>query len=183
MKKNFLFGLFATAMLLLTTACQQEAALGLNTGEDGLVTINLSTPELATRTYSDGTMATRLQYAVYAVNGEELVYLPALTETDATINLQTKVELQLTTGNKYTLVFWAGAPTAPYTVDFANKKMTIDYPADLVSNREDLDAFYRDTTFTVTGRMSVNIDLYRPFAQLNIVTSDLAESAAAGYDV
>ena len=180
MKKNFLFGLFATAMLLLTTACQKEADLGLNTGEDGLVTINLSTPEMATRAYSDGTMATRLQYAVYDAAGN---YLPALTETDATINLKTKVELQLTTGNQYTLVFWAGAPTAPYTVDFANKKMTIDYPADLVSNREDLDAFYRDTTFTVTGRMSVDLHLYRPFAQLNIGTSDLAESAAAGYDV
>ena len=180
MKKNFLFGLFATAMLLLTTACQKEADLGLNTGEDGLVTINLSTPEMATRAYSDGTMATRLQYAVYDAEGK---YLPALTVTDATINLQTKVELQLTTGNEYTLVFWAGAPTAPYTVDFANKKMTIDYPADLVSNREDLDAFYRDTTFTVTGRMSVDLHLYRPFAQLNIGTSDLAESAAAGYDV
>ncbi|MBQ5775519.1 MAG: right-handed parallel beta-helix repeat-containing protein [Bacteroidaceae bacterium] len=180
MKKNFLFGLFATAMLLLTTACQKEADLGLNTGEDGLVTINLSTPEMATRTYSDGTMATRLQYAVYDAEGK---YLPALTVTDATINLKTKVELQLTTGNQYTLVFWAGAPTAPYTVDFANKKMTVDYPADLVSNREDLDAFYRDTTFTVTGRMSVDLHLYRPFAQLNIGTSDLAESAAAGYDV
>ena len=180
MKKNFLFGLFATAMLLLTTACQKEADLGLNTGEDGLVTINLSTPEMATRAYSDGTMATRLQYAVYDAEGK---YLPALTVTDATINLQTKVELQLTTGNEYTLVFWAGAPTAPYTVDFANKKMTVDYPADLVSNREDLDAFYRDTTFTVTGRMSVDLHLYRPFAQLNIGTSDLAESAAAGYDV
>ena len=69
MKKNFLFGLFATAMLLLTTACQKEADLGLNTGEDGLVTINLSTPEMATRTYSDGTMATRLQYAVYDAEG------------------------------------------------------------------------------------------------------------------
>ena len=179
MKKNLFFGAMAATMLL-ATSCQTEADLGLNTGDDGLVTINLSTPEMATRAYSDGTMATRLQYAVYDAEGK---YLPALTVTDATINLQTKVELQLTTGNEYTLVFWAGAPTAPYTVDFANKKMTVDYPADLVSNREDLDAFYRDTTFTVTGRMSVDLHLYRPFAQLNIGTSDLAESAAAGYDV
>ena len=178
MKKNLFFGAMAATMLL-ATSCQTEADLGLNTGDDGLVTINLSTPEMATRAYSDGTMATRLQYAVYAVNGEELVYLPALTETDATINLQTKVELQLTTGNEYTLVFWAGAPTAPYTVDFANKKMTVDYPADLVSNRVDLDAFYRDTTFTVTGRMSVDLHLYRPFAQHNLGTRDLPESAAA----
>ena len=179
MKKNLFFGAIAATMLL--ASCQTEADLGLN-GGDGLVTINLSTPEIATRAYSDGTMAQNLQYAVYAVNGDELDYLPALTVTDATINLQTKVQLQLTTGNQYRLVFWADAETAPYEVDFAAKTMTIDYNG-VVSNREDMDAFYTDTLITVTGRMEIDVDMYRPFAQLNIGTSDFAETADAGYAV
>ena len=68
MKKNLFFGAIAATMLL--ASCQTDADLGLN-GGDGLVTINLSTPEIATRAYSDGTMAQNLQYAVYAVNGDE----------------------------------------------------------------------------------------------------------------
>ena len=177
MKKQSLFCALAATMLL-ATSCQTDANLGLN-GAESLVTINLSTPEIATRTYSDGTMAKNLQYAVYDEAGN---LLPNLTVTDATINLKTNVELQLTTGNKFTLVFWADAESAPYEVDFAAKTMTVNYDG-VVSNREDLDAFYRDTTFTVTGRMNVDIDLYRPFAQLNIGTSDLTATTNAGYTV
>ena len=94
MKKQSLFCALAATMLL-ATSCQTDANLGLN-GAESLVTINLSTPEIATRTYSDGTMAKNLQYAVYDEAGN---LLPNLTVTDATINLKTNVELQLTTGN------------------------------------------------------------------------------------
>ena len=177
MKKSLFLSALAATMLL-ATSCQEDALLNTNPGEKATVTFSLDTPEIATRAYSDGTTAQELQYAVYDANGN---YLDKLTGAKE-INLKTQVQLQLTTGNKYTLVFWADAATAPYTVDFANKKMTIDY-SDVLSNREDLDAFYRDTTFQVTGNMNVDIDLYRPFAQLNIGTDDLEATAKAGYPV
>ena len=177
MKKSLFLSALAATMLL-ATSCQEDALLNTNPGEKATVTFSLATPEIATRAYSDGTTAQELQYAVYDAKGN---YLDKLTGAKE-INLKTQVQLQLTTGNTYTLVFWADAATAPYTVDFANKKMTIDYTG-VKSNREDLDAFYRDTTFVVTGNMNVDIELYRPFAQLNIGTDDLEATANAGYPV
>ena len=73
MKKNFLFGLFATAMLLLTTACQKEN--DLVNGNEVMVNFEVSAPVIATRAdyaYSDGKTATKLQYAVYNSSKELL---------------------------------------------------------------------------------------------------------------
>ena len=137
----------------------------------------MNTPEIATRAYSDGTTATVLQYAVYNEAGNELT---ALTKTDATINGSTTVELQLTTGNTYSVIFWAAAPNAPYDVDFGAKTMTVDYDGAL-SNDEARDAFYAYKEFTVKGAQTETIELRRPFAQLNIGTADYTASTNAGY--
>ena len=137
----------------------------------------VGTPEIATRAYSDGMTATVLQYAVYDEAGNELT---DLTVTDGEIHGSTTVKLQLTTGNTYSVIFWAAAPNAPYTVDFSNKSMTVDY-TNAVSNDEARDAFYKYHTFTVTGTQTETIELKRPFAQLNIGTADYAASTSAGY--
>lgn len=152
-------------------------------GKKATVSINLNAPEIASRLYSDGTTATALQYAVYNAEGKELT---DLTVTDETINLKKEIDLQLTTGNQYTLIFWAAAPNAPYTVDFggelAKAIMTVDYSA-VKCNDENLDAFWVYHTFTVTGTMELSLDLKRPFAQLNVGTNDYAKSTSAGYTV
>lgn len=171
--KKILFGMVAAAVLATSCAKElQDVAAG-----DATVTFTVGTPEIATRAYSDGATATVLQYAVYDEAG---VLLPDLTKTDATINGSTTVELQLTTGNTYYVIFWAAASNAPYTVDFATKTMTVDYSA-AVSNDEARDAFFKLHTFTVTGDQTETIELRRPFAQLNIGTADYAASTSAGY--
>ena len=163
--------------MMFAISCENELDLGTNVGENAQVTFSVGTPEIATRAYSDGLTATHLQYAVYDANGNELT---DLTVTDATINGSTTVNLQLTTGNTYSVIFWAAAPNAPYTVDFANKTMTVNY-ATAVSNDEKRDAFYKYHTFTVKGAQTETIELRRPFAQLNIGTADYAASTSAGY--
>ncbi len=173
MKKIFLFGLMAAGMF--ATSCVKD--LHDNQGGEAVVSFNVATPEIATKAFSDGTTATVLQYAVY---DEEGVELEALTKTDATIKGSAKVELQLTTGNTYSVIFWAAAPDAPYTVDFAKKTMTVDY-TNALSNAENRDAFYKFHTFKVTGAQTETIELKRPFAQLNIGTADFAASTSAGY--
>ena len=174
--KKILLGLSAFAMLF-ATSCQNDQGFDTTAGETSTVTFAVETPEIATRAYSDGTTATVLQYAVYDANGTELT---DLTVTDATINGSTTVNLQLTTGNTYSVIFWAAAPNAPYTVDFAAKTMTVDY-TNATSNDEARDAFYKYHTFTVTGTQTETIELKRPFAQLNIGTADYAASTSAGY--
>ena len=162
---------------LFAASCAKELVEAPVLNEEAKVTFSVNTPEIATRAYSDGTTATVLQYAVYNEAGE---ILPNLTKTDATINGSANVELQLTTGNTYSVIFWAAAEEAPYTVDFGAKTMTVDYDGAL-SNDEKRDAFYKYHTFYVTGAQTETIELKRPFAQLNIGTADYAASTSAGY--
>ena len=176
MTKKILFGMMAATMMF-ATSCENELDLGTNAGENAQVTFSVGTPEIATRAYSDGQTATVLQYAVYDAEGNELT---DLTVTDAEIHGSTTVNLQLTTGNTYSVIFWAAAENAPYTVDFGAKTMTVDYGS-AVSNDETRDAFYKYHTFTVKGAQTETIELKRPFAQLNIGTADYAASTSAGY--
>ena len=171
--KNILFGMMEAAVL--ATSCAKELQ-DVATG-DATVTFAVGTPEIATRAYSDGASATVLQYAVYDETENELIDLRV---TNAEIHGSTTVKLQLTTGNTYSVIFWAAAPNAPYTVDFEHKTMTVDYTA-AVSNDEARDAFFKRHTFTVTGAQTETIELRRPFAQLNIGTADYAASTSAGY--
>ena len=170
--KKILFGMMAAAVLATSCAKElQDVAAG-----DATVTFTVGTPEIATRAYSDGTTATELQYAVYDAAGN---YLEDLTGTQG-INISTTVELKLTTGNTYTVAFWADSQAAPYTVDFANKSVSVDYTG-VKSNNENLDAFYAWYTFTVTGAQTETVELKRPFAQLNVGTADYEASEKAGY--
>ena len=176
MKKNLFFMMAAGAMLF-ATSCQNDLDIMGNVGDEALVSFTVTTPEIATRAYSDGTTATHLQYAVYNADGD---LLDDLTVTDGEIHGSETVNLQLTTGNTYSVIFWAAAPNAPYAVDFATQTMTVDY-ANALSNDENRDAFYKYHTFTVNGAQTETIELKRPFAQLNIGTADYAASASAGY--
>ena len=173
--KHYLFGALAATMLF--SSCQDDAALLGNVGEPAMVSFELNAPAMTTRAYSDGYTATVLQYAVYDEEGK---ILPELTVTDGEIHGSTTVKLQLTTGNTYSVAFWAVAEDAPYVVNFTNKTMTVDYNGAL-SNDENRDAFYKYHTFTVEGTQTETIELRRPFAQLNIGTNDYAASASAGY--
>ena len=170
--KKILFGMM-TAAAVLATSCAKE----LQSAEgDANVTFAVGTPEIATRAYSDGTTATDLQYAVYDAKGNLLEDLTGTQE----INISTTVELKLTTGNTYTVAFWADSEDAPYTVDFEAKSVSVDY-AGVKSNDENLDAFYAWYTFTVTGTQTETVELKRPFAQLNVGTADFDASESAGY--
>ena len=175
MSKRFFAGLMAVAMLF-TASCEHQD-IASNVGGENTVTITVATPQIATKAYSDGATATNLQYAVYDAAGNELT---DLTVKNGEIHGSTTVNFQLTTGNTYSVLFWAAAEDAPYTVDFANKTMTVDYDG-AVSNAENRDAFFKYHTFTVTGAQTETIELKRPFAQLNIGTADYAASTSAGY--
>ena len=173
--KKILYGMMAATMIF-ATSCENELELGA-AGEESMVSFTIATPDMGSRAYSDGTTATVLQYAVYDAEGNEL---EDLTVTNGEIHGSTTVNLKLTTGNTYSVIFWAAAPGAPYTVDFGAKTMTVNY-TNAVSNDESRDAFYKYHTFTVSGAQTEAIELKRPFAQLNIGTSDYDDSEKAGY--
>ena len=177
--KKILYGMMAATMIF-ATSCENELELGA-AGEEAMVSFTIATPDMGSRAYSDGYTATKLQYAVYDAEGN---ILGDLTKTDVTINGSTTVNLQLTTGNSYSVIFWADNENAPYTVNFANEledaSMTVDYNG-VKSNNEELDAFYAVKTINVTGAQTETVYLKRPFAQLNIGTNDYEASDEAGY--
>ena len=105
--KKILLGLSAFIMMFAASCEQQEWTPNLET--EATVSFNVATPQIAVKAYSDGATATQLQYAVYDENGN---ILKDLTKTDETINGSATVELQLTTGNKYSVIFWAAAEGA-----------------------------------------------------------------------
>ncbi len=170
MKKNLFFGLFATMMLLLTTACQKENDLFGN-GE-ATISFEISTPQMATRAFSDGTTATVLKYAVYHKVGENFV----LVRDEKTAQLDGKkahVDVRLATGKTYYVFFWAQHRDALFEPDYDALTMKVIYNDATKCNDENYDAFYWFDDVTVEGAATVDVTLTRPFAQLNIGTNDL----------
>ena len=165
--KKFLF-LAVAAIGLLATSCSKDETTNALPEGDAKVTFTVVAPELQTRAIGDGTTATTLEYSVYDAAWNHIAYLDGTT----TINLQTNVELELIDGKTYNLIFWAANAEAPYDFDNANKKVTINY-AGIKANNEKLDAFYQIVeNLTVKAGLQETVKLYRPFAQLNIATSD-----------
>ena len=184
MKKLNYFLLGAAGLVLASCANEDLTGPG-NPDGTANVTVNLSTPEINSRAYSNGMTATQLQYAVYMKNGNTLTLLPSYTHDSTNaeeIQLKKQVSFQLVNGNTYTFVFWAGNSEAPYTIEFAQNgaTMTVNYDG-ILANTEELDAFYTHIEHTVNGDASVEAHLLRPFAQINVGTNDYAAAEAAGY--
>ena len=173
--KKFIFVILAI-VAMVATSCQQPDDLAVNGGEVATVTVNVGASQMS-RAFSDGTLATNLQYAVYS-NGTEL---EGLRKTDATISTSgTNVKLELATNKTYTIVFWAAAEGAPYTLNFGNHTVEVDYNG-AECNDEARDAFYACIKdLTVTGPQTLTATLRRPFAQINVGTNDIEAAKKAG---
>lgn len=184
MKKS-LFSLAAIASMLMLGACSSEEPAVEPAGAKSTVAVELQLPDGLQSRYGEGTTATDLTYAVYE-HGKKEALAVCTGGADATIGkatmsgLKTTITLQLTTGKEYDFVFFAAAPNSIYSFDKANQTVTANYIG-LKANEESLDAFFNTTTYKVVGNATISAKLYRPFAQLNILTDDITASTAAGF--
>ena len=169
------------SLLMLGTSCSSEEVAPV-TGES-TVTLSVTLPDgIQSRAFGDGTTADSLTMLV--LDGETA--LPVFTGADPTvlstdINLTKQVTLRLAAGKTYKVVCWASAKKSPYTFDTSDFTVSAEYKGALTSD-ENLDAFYAAQDITVQGNTTETVKLYRPFAQLNIGTNDLAAAKAAGFD-
>ena len=169
------------SLLMFGTSCSSEEVAPV-TGES-TVTLSVTLPDgIQSRAFGDGTTADSLTMLV--LDGETA--LPVFTGADPTvlstdINLTKQVTLRLAAGKTYKVVCWASAKKSPYTFDTSDFTVSAEYKGALTSD-ENLDAFYAVKDITVQGNTTETIKLYRPFAQLNIGTNDLAAAKAAGFD-
>lgn len=176
--RNLFFWVVALGMLF--TSCQRDDAQ--QESQNGVV-FSVSAPAMDTRAAGDGSKVEDLYYAVWSANedgtlNEVIVDDGQVIGAFASSNA-TQVHVPLARNMKYVAIFWAQAPSAPFTLDWASQTITMTDAA-FVGQNENVDAFFKAVTFTFDSDESQNVELRRPFAQLNIGTADLAAAEKGG---
>ncbi len=184
--KTKIFSMMAIAALLLGTSCSNDELNEPSAGQPTTATFSVQLPagisaskvaaNGAKKAYADGKTATKLTYMVY--DAAATTVTPIIKGTTS-INLTATVQLQLTTGREYNIVFWAADANAPYTLS-DNGTVSVDY-SKVKANDESLDAFYRCYKYKAGDDAENPIMLNRPFAQLNVGTNDSTAAAASGF--
>jgi hypothetical protein len=194
MKKIF----YLAAVMALTTglfsACTSEDANSESIADGSLVNVSFKANfDRAPQTRagvageSNGTAASTLTVAVYNSKKQEIAAFRQVKENAFNSFLGATVDLQLVKGQTYDIVFWAQNPKATtnaVTFDFATGKVNVDYTK-ISANDETLDAFIAQVNLKVTGELSQDVMLKRPWAQLNFGSNDVdwGVAVAAGVTV
>lgn len=168
MNKKLFLGMFAAAGMLLATSCSNDELDVVQSGNEAQVTFNLGTEGgIATRAISDGTGADQLYYSVFDKNGNRISTIAQVKRTGLTDLLTGHTEtITLAKGQTYQVAFWAqDGDCNAYTVS-DDMKVSVNYNGK--NNDESRDAFFKTVEFTVTGNTSINVELERPFAQINV---------------
>lgn len=178
MNKKLFLGMFAAAGMLLATSCSTDEQDVVQSGNEAQVTFSLGLEGgIATRAISDGTGAKKLVYAVYKLDADGTPVLQNVVGSDANGQfvdtqafdggLTETVSVTLAKGQTYQVAFWAQNPScdAYTTTDLQN--VEVDY-AGATNNNEVRDAFFKTVEFTVTGHQTIDVELKRPFAQINV---------------
>lgn len=177
MKKFLLMAVAAVAML--ATACTKDNDVVEPVEQTSEITFTISTIEYITRAeFGKGEQAKNLYWAVYDQNTKKQLFK---SETPATMtNLEAQVVIPFVNGMSYDVLFWAKNEAAPYDVNW--DAATMAYTAGtLYANQESYDAFFcYHKVGLVSGPVSQDIKLKRPFAQVNIATAD---HSTAGFTV
>ena len=194
MKKKIFSGIIAAAGLLLATSCSNDNLDVVKTGDEVQVTFSLAADSgIATRAISDGKSADMLYYAIY--NGEKKLITTISPSTNGLFtksgafpngSKKDEVTITLTKGQEYTAVFWAqDSECNAYTVTAEpdGLKVAVNYEGD--NNDETRDAFFKAETFNVTGNAKIDVELKRPFAQINVgvTEADWNAAVAAGINI
>ncbi len=175
MKKLFLL---TTVLLFGMTACQKTEMSDATSGNTQ-ITVKAALPaQMAeTRAAGDGTTVNRCIMQIY-LDGK----LYGERQVAAVENLSATFSARLIAGKTFDLVFWADKSGADIntdlhynTADLANVAFTGDY----IGNDDARDAFFGTAQVISDKSQAVNVELKRPFGQLNVKTLDMAEVAAA----
>ena len=194
--KKLIYCALALAAGLFAASCQQENLEPVQGGNT--VTFTVEIPEVATKAtvVDDGSNINNLVYAVYrtdesnladaaaSIDPKKLVYRinpNAQGEVTAfTADGKTNVTLELINNQKYIVLFWAQVDET--WVEGTNFDLTtIAYPRDseLTANLNKYEAFCGAAFVDeVTGATKKSVTLTRPFAQINLASTD-----PSNYDV
>lgn len=177
----------ASVALLGLGACQSED-FSMGSGEETTMNFTVALADGASSRVGvedtgDGTKADRAVLEVYEqkTDGSTTKYelygtqkVAEVTGKKATFN-----NVRVVSGRTYKFVFWADKKGASLnegkyytTTSLTNIKMK---DGDYVVNNDERDAFFAAEELTVNKSETRTIELKRPFAQINLLTTDLAD--------
>ena len=170
MKKALL--LFASAALLFAGCAKEQIAGNAGEGEQTVsFTVGVASDATKAVADNDGAAANINHWIMQVLDSDGEVY--NYQEKDATAGQLTQTfSVPLIKGQIYQVLFWADTKGNYVVTDLRN--ITRATELSLTANRDDLDAFSAAVNdFTTTVATQQNITLTRPFAQLNVVFTDL----------
>ena len=177
--KKIIIPAISLAALLLTGACSIDERTSGDNGNEAMLTLNMGLDgAVQTRAIGDGSGADLLIYAVFDEDGTPI---EGIEKVSKNVTFPTTETITLAKGQTYRIAFWAqNKDCAAYEVS-DKMVVSIDYKKAL-SNDETRDAFFKTVEVTVTGDAELDVELTRPFAQLNvgIYESDWTAGEAAG---
>ena len=183
MKRFFSF--FILTLVILFSSCvedktslkQEEIAINFNLNADNF-----------TRAYGDGTTVRDLEYAIFSkadfdngnytspVDGTHKEVKNAFSATHQTAIIVEKLGMD----HEYVAVFWADAENDNYSIDWTTLTMEIEDTSKLSAQDEAADAFFAVYKFIANEEhIESHVVLKRPFAQLNIATSNMEAAVEA----
>ena len=169
--------------LLAMTACQKTEAPDSASGEVA-VTVATSLPAqmMETRAAGDGTTVNRCIMGIYLDNKLYKRVDPVAIDND----LKATFSVRLVAGKTYDLVFWAdksgndsdiNTDLHYNTADLTN--VTIADADPYTGNDDSRDAFFGNARIVADKSQNVEVELQRPFGQLNVKTLDMQAVADA----
>ena len=177
--------MFAATGMLFATSCSNDELEAVQSGNEAQVSFSLGLEgAIGSRAISDGTMADKLVYAVFDKEGNRINTINAVERTG--VKFPTTESINLAKGQTYKVAFWAQDDDCEaYTVS-DDMKVTVDYKTNNTSNNDETrDAFFKTVEFTVTGSTSIDVELKRPFAQINVgvTQADWDAAVASGITI
>lgn len=160
---------FITATILFTASCTSkdlDSSIAGGSTIEVFFTTNLADGD--TRTYNSGSHVDKLYYFVCDSNNRILSDLCGTCNEK--VDDKFSFTLSLLRGMEYHIYFWA-QKDGVYSVE--NGVVSIDYSNNIEANNGNLDAFYGSVVIPSDIQSATqNIQLHRPFAQLNALTND-----------
>ena len=163
--KKIIIPAISLAALLLTGACSIDERTSGDNGNEAMLTLNMGLDgAVQTRAIGDGSGADHLIYAVFDETGTRI---EGIEQVSKDVTFPTTETITLAKGQTYRIAFWAQnkACTAYEVSD--EMVVNINYEGAL-GNDETRDAFFKTVEVTVTGDAELDVELTRPFAQLNV---------------
>lgn len=196
MKKILLFA-SAVAGLILAGSCQQENLQPV--AGDGTVTITVEAPgAIDTKAIADGENVNEVHYAVYKTNDGEAYSIndgtsPLAQGVVGMSNKRATIKFDLLQDQEYTVIFWAQVKDAGHYElgDLREIKVVtteVDGKKTVDGNDETRAAFFAKYEFDTYEHKNHTVTLYRPFAQLNLLTTQeslkpVQEGQTQGYEI